>query len=95
MKKTIQILFTFTVVSHELTYFLKHETKGKMCYTENEVISILEVLIDNILVEFGAHNSQQIIGIHMRTHCAPLLIELFLYTYEAEFMQNIFKEKKS
>ena len=53
--QNFQILFTFTIVSHELSYFLKHEAKGKMCYTENEVISMLEVLIDNILVEFGAH----------------------------------------
>ena len=35
--------------------FVRHETKGKKCYTENEAISMLELLINNIFVEFGGH----------------------------------------
>jgi hypothetical protein len=62
----------FIVLGHELTYFVKHETKGRKLYTENEVISMLEFLIDNILVEFGRYVFQQIIDIHMGTNCASL-----------------------
>lgn len=43
----------YIVSGHEFTYFVKHETKGKKCYTEKEVIYVLEFLIDNILVELG------------------------------------------
>ena len=30
----------------------------------------------------------------MGTNCAPLLADLFLYSYEAEFIQNLIKQKK-
>ena len=45
---------------------------------------MLEFLIDNIFVMFGGHVSQQTVGIPMGTNCAPLLVELFLYSYEAD-----------
>jgi hypothetical protein len=32
--------YKFIVLDHEIVYFVKHETKGKRCYTENEGISI-------------------------------------------------------
>jgi len=52
---------------YELTDFVKHETKGKKCYTEN-VKSMLENLIDSIFVEFARHIVQQINGIPMGTN---------------------------
>ena len=53
--------------------------------------SMLNFLIDNIFVEFGGIVFQQIIGIPMGTNCAPLLADLFLYSYEAEFIQQLQK----
>lgn len=58
-------------------YFAKHETKGKMCYIEDEAISMLEFIIGNIFFEFGWHMLQQIIVIPMETDCVPLFVELF------------------
>ena len=55
---------------------------------------MLEFLIDNIFVECGGVISQQVIGIPMRTNCAPLLADLFLYSYKAEFIQNLIKSGK-
>ena len=49
-------------------------------------MKMLEYLIDNIFVEFGGRIFQQTIGIPMGTNCAPLLADLFLYSYEAEFV---------
>ena len=43
---------------------------------------MLNWLIDNIYVVFGGQVFQQIIGIPMGTNCAPLLADLFLYSYE-------------
>ena len=37
---------------------------------------------------------QQVIGIPMGTNCAPLLADLFLYSYEAEFIQTLIKSGK-
>ena len=55
---------------------------------------MLEFLIDNIFVEFGGQIFQQVVGIPMGTNCAPLLADLFLYSYEAEFIENLVKSGK-
>jgi hypothetical protein len=48
----LKMLFKLTVLVQELTYFVKHETKNKKCYTENEVISIFVFLIGRAFVVF-------------------------------------------
>jgi hypothetical protein len=58
------------------------------------VISMLEFLIDNIFFSFGGTLFQQLVGIPMGTNCAPLLADLFLYSYESEFLQKLVKDKK-
>ena len=68
--------------------------KGKTCYSEEQVISMLKFLIDNIFVSFGGTLFQQVVGIPMRTNCAPLLTDLFLYSYESEVLQRLVKDKK-
>ena len=55
---------------------------------------MLEFLIDNIFVVVGEQVFQQCVGIPMGTNCAPLLADLFLYSYEAEFIQKLLHEKK-
>ena len=47
---------------------------------------MLEFLVDNIFEVFGGKVFQQIVGIPMGTNCAPLLADVFLYSYEAEFI---------
>ena len=54
----------------------------------------MESLIDNIFVSFGGTLFQQVVGIPMGTNCAPLLADLFLYSYESEFLQKFVKDKK-
>jgi hypothetical protein len=53
-----------------------------------------EFLIDNIFILFGGHVFQQMVGIPMDTKCAPLLADLFLYSYEADFIQGLLKKNK-
>ena len=55
---------------------------------------MLEFLIDNIFVSFGETLFQQVVDIPMGTNCAPLLVDLFLYSYESEFLQKLVKDKK-
>ena len=57
---------------------------------------MLECLIDNIFVIFGGRACQQTVGIPLSTNCAPLLADLFLYSYEADVIQGLRKtnEKK-
>jgi hypothetical protein len=55
---------------------------------------MLEFLIDKIFVIFGGRIFQQTVGIHMSTNCAPLLADLFLYSYEADFIQGLLKKNE-
>ena len=50
--------------------------------------------MDNIYVRFGGQLFRQMVGIPIRTNCAPLLADLFLYSYENEFLDKLIKEGK-
>jgi hypothetical protein len=52
---------------------------------------MLEVLIDNIFVFIGGRVFQQRVGISMAKNGAHILADLFLYSYEADFMQGFLK----
>ena len=52
---------------------------------------MVELLINNIFVKFGGCLFRQVIGIPMGTNCAPLLADLFLYSYESELLDNMIR----
>ena len=60
-------------------------------YTADNICKMIEFLIDNIFVHFGGRPFHQVIGIPMGTNCAPLLADLFLYSYENEFLDNMIR----
>ena len=64
---------------------------GDGMYTADNICRMIEFLIDNIFVQFGGHLFCQVIGIPMGTNCAPLLADLFLYSYENEFLDNMIR----
>jgi hypothetical protein len=82
------------VLGYNSTYFSNKIQKGKTCYSEEQVISMLEFLIDYIFVSFGGTLFQQVVSIPMGTNGAPLLDDLFVYSYESEFLQKLVKDKK-
>ena len=45
-------------------------------------------------VRFGGQLFRQMADILVRTNCAPLLADLFLYSYENEFLDKLIKEGK-
>jgi hypothetical protein len=55
---------------------------------------VVKFEVDNIFVSFGGTLFQQVVGIPMGTNCAPLLADLFLYSYESEFLEKLVKDKK-
>jgi hypothetical protein len=57
----------FVVLGYNSTYFSNKIQKGKTCYSEEQVIGMLEFLIDNIFVSFGETLSHQVFGIPMGT----------------------------
>ena len=100
LKETIHKAFShrnygskFVVLGYNSTYFsnkfkkVKHATprnKWSVCCSSSSItyLSPLEGLF------------QQVVGIPMGTNCVPLLADLFLYSYESEFLQKLVKDKK-
>ena len=60
-------------------------------YTADNIYKTIEFLIDNIFVQFGGRLFRQVIELPIGTNCAPLLADLFLYSYENEFLHNMIK----
>ena len=85
--------YEFLVVGKQDTYFVRKHSDCPHKYSEVDIKSILGFLVDNIYVVFGDQVFQQSVGIPMGTNCAPLLADLFLYSYEAEFVQKLLRDK--
>ena len=77
------------VLGRDGPYFVKEHSDSKSKYTEEDIIKMFEFLLDNIFVVFAGKVFQQIIGIPIGTNCTPLLVDIFLYSYEAEFIQSL------
>ena len=83
------------VVNGDGTFFTNEETSaGKRC-DETLICKMIDFLIDNIYIKIGNHLFRQCIGIPMGTNCAPLLANLFMYSYEVEFVRSMKKPNKS
>ena len=52
----------------------------------------LVYLLDNIFIRFGTKLYRQTIGIPMGTNCALLVVDLFLFCYERDFMKSLSRE---
>ena len=82
------------MLGRDRSYFVKRHSDSTKKFTETYIFNMLEFLIDNILAMFGGRVFQQTIGIAMGTNCAPLLANLFFYSYEADFIQGLLKKNE-
>ena len=84
------------MLGRDRSYVVQNRSDFTKKFSETDIINILEFLIDNIFAIFGGRVFQQTVGIAMGLTCTPLLADLFLYSYEADFMQGLIKinEKK-
>ena len=86
--------YTHINVGRNKSYFTSDPLNGDNKYTANDICKMVEFLVDNICVRFGAQLFRQMVGIPMGTNCALLLAALFLYSYENEFLDKLIKEGK-
>ena len=76
-------------LGRDRSYFVKKKTTLILLWqeiSETDFINMLEFLIDNKFVIFGGRVFQQTVDIPMGTNCVPLLADLFLYSYEVDFI---------
>ena len=78
----------------EIKAFHQWSFKWWQKYNANDICKMIEFLVDNIYVRFGGQLFRRMVGIPMGTNCAPLLANLFLYSYEDEFLDKLIKEGK-
>ena len=86
--------YTHIKVCRNKSYFTSDPLNGDNKYTANDICKMIEFLVDNIYVRFGGQLFRQMVGIPMGTNCAPLLADLFLYSYENEFWINSLRKAK-
>ena len=94
IKKNGQRRYKYLVIGRDRSYFVKHHSDSTKKFSETDIFNMLEFLIDNIFVMFGGRVFQQTVGIPMGTNCAPLLADLFLYSYEADFIQGFLNKNE-
>ena len=73
-------LYIHIKVGKNKGYFTNDPLDGDNKYTASDICKMIEFLVDNIYVRFGGQLFQQTVGIPIRTNCAPLLADLFLYS---------------
>jgi hypothetical protein len=92
IKKNGQRRYKYLVLGRNRSYFVKIHSDSTKKLSETDIINMLEFLIDNIFVIFGGRVFQ--VSTPMGTYCAPLLADLFLYSYEADFIQELLKKNE-
>ena len=91
-KKDEGVRYTHSRVTSSKGYFT-HDVNGGRdnMYAADNICKMTEFLIDNIFVQFGECLFHQVIGIPVGANCAPLLADLFLYSHENKFLDNIIR----
>ena len=91
-KKDGSVRYTHVRLTRAKGYFARDiNGGGDGVFAADGVCGMIEFLIDNIFVRFGGRLFRPVIGIPMGTNCAPLLADLFLYSYENEFLGNMIR----
>ena len=92
--KTGNRRYKYLVLGHEETYFVKEHSDSKNKYSEDDIVKMIEFLVDNIFVVVAGTVFRRTVGIPMGTNCAPLLADIFQYSYEADFIQSLLSTGK-
>jgi hypothetical protein len=90
--------YKYLDIGRDRSYLVKRKKNSDSTknVSETDIILMLEFLIDNILVMFGGRAFQQTVSIHMPMgkQWAPLPVDLFLYSYEEDFIQGLSKKNE-
>ena len=70
-------------------FFTSEKPKRYHSWSCQNVCDALTFLLDNIFIRFCTKLYRQVAGIPMGTNCAPLVVDLFLFCYERDFMRLI------
>ena len=81
----------FIATDNFRTFWTDEKKCTRYHFSRRDLCHAIDFLIDNIFVRFGGKVFRQVIGIPMGTNSAPLLADLFLHTYQYEFIIKTMK----
>ena len=76
-------------------FFTSEKPKKYHAWSYQNVCDKLTFLLDNIFIRFGIKLYRQVVGIPIGTNCAPLVVDLFLFCYERDFMMSLSDDKQA
>ena len=85
----------YLACNEECAFFTSDVYNNHNLWSCQKVCDALVYLLDNIFIRFGTKLYRQTIGIPMRTNCAPLVADLFLFCYERDFMKSLSRENQA
>ena len=94
LKKDGKRRYKYLVLGRDKPYFVVNHSDSNKKNSDDDICGMPDFLIDNIFVMFGGRVFQETVGIPMETNYAPLLADLFLYSYEADFIQSLLQRKE-
>ena len=70
-------------------YFSKSRSKKNVCYSKEELIKCVKIIVGNCYVVYHDKIFRQVIGIPMGISCAPYLANIFLHMYEYDYLREV------
>ena len=70
-------------------FFTSEQPKQYKLWPCQKMCDALNYLLENVFIRFDSKSYRQIVGIPMGTSCAPLVVDLFLFCYERDFMLSL------
>ena len=70
-------------------FFTSGQPEGYKLWLCQKMCDALHYLLHNIFIRFGSKLYRQIVGIPMGTNCAPIVADLFLFSYERDLMLSL------
>ena len=94
MEELIRNAYTTRDGSHmalgkDYAYWTSRPVANTHNLTVNQLVEMFNFLTDNVYIQIGSAVYQQTIGIPMGTDRASLVADLFLFSYEFEFMKSL------
>ena len=85
-----ELLNTFAaLIKVEQLTLVRNVNTVNTCYSYDELINEIDTIVDNSYIVFHGKVYRQKIGIPMGTNCAPFLANIFLHTYEYDYLTKL------
>ena len=76
-------------------FFTSDAVRNYNLWSCQKVCEALTFLLDNIYIRFSSKLYRHFVGVPIGTNCAPLVVDLFLFCYERDFILSLSEDNQS